>query len=125
MAILYVYITIFTIYFIILAITSLKKSRKIRDKYTSRDANICVVVYASGKANTLENLLKQLKTQTYSKQKYIIYAILDRCEKTLDVTLQGDLDINVININNIEPIGKSQAYSILAEKLSEAQNLDA
>lgn len=125
MPILYIYITIFTIYFIILAIASLRKSRKVRDKYTPKDSNICVVVYATGKAETLDNLLKQLKAQTYPKQRYTIYAILDRCEKSSDVTLQGDLDVNVININNMEPIGKSQAYSILAEKLAEAQNLDA
>ena len=99
MPILYVYITIFTIYFIILAIASLRKSRKIRDKYTPKDANICVVVYATGKAETLDNLLKQLKAQAYPKQRYTIYAILDRCEKSSDVTLQGDLDVNVININ--------------------------
>ena len=39
------------------------------------------------------------------------------------MTLQGDLDVNVININNMEPIGKSQAYSILAEKLAEASRI--
>ena len=125
MTIIYIYITIFTIYFIILACTSIKSSKKIRDKYTSKDANICVVVYATGEARTLDNLLKQLKHQDYPKQRYTIYAILDKCKKSSDVTLQGDLDINFINIDNLEPIGKSQAYSILAEKLSEVPNLDA
>lgn len=125
MTILYIYITLFTIYYIILAAASLKPSKKVRDKYTSKDSNICVVVYATGQAKTLENLLKQLKNQTYPKAHYTIYAILDKCESILDVTLQSDLDINVININNLEPIGKSQAYSILAEKLSEVENLDA
>ncbi len=125
MTILYLYITIFTLYFILLACTSIKRTKKVRDKYTSKDSNICVVVYATGEANTLENLLKQLKHQNYPKQKYTIYAILDKCKKSSDVTLQGDLDINIISIDNLEPIGKSQAYSILAEKLSEAQNLDA
>lgn len=125
MTILYIYITIFTLYYIVLACSNLKPAKKIRDKYTNKDANICVVVYATGPARTLDNLLKQLKTQNYPKQRYTIYAILDRCEKSSDVTLQSDLDINVISINNLEPIGKSQAYSILAEKLSEAHNLDA
>ena len=125
MTILYIYITIFTLYYIVLACSNLKPAKKIRDKYTNKDANICVVVYATGAARTLDNLLKQLKTQNYPKQRYTIYAILDRCEKSSDVTLQSDLDINVISINNLEPIGKSQAYSILAEKLSEAHNLDA
>lgn len=125
MTILYIYITIFTIYFIILACTSLKPSKKIRDKYTPKDSNICVVVYATGEANTLDNLLKQLKNQDYPRQRYTIYAILDKCQKSSDVTLQSDLGINVISIDNLEPIGKSQAYSILAEKLAEVQNLDA
>lgn len=125
MSILYIYITIFTLYYIILACANIKPSRKIRDKFTSKDANICVVVYATGEAATLDNLIKQLKSQTYLKQRYTIYAILDRCEKAEDVTLESDLDVNVIKINNLEPIGKSQAYSILAERLSEAKNLDA
>lgn len=125
MTILYIYITLFTFYFIILACISIKPSRKVRDKYTSKDANICVVVYATAEATTLDNLLKQLKHQDYPKQRYTIYAILDKCKKATDVTLQSDLDINFITIDNLEPIGKSQAYSILAEKLAEAKNLDA
>ena len=125
MTILYLYVTIFTLFYIVLACASLKPVKKVRDKYTSKDSNICVVVYATGKTDTLENLIKQLKNQSYPKQRYTIYAILDKCENISDVTLQTDLDVNVININNLEPIGKSQAYSILAEKLSEAQNLDA
>lgn len=123
--ILYIYITIFTVFYIVLALASLKSTKKIRDKYTNRDSNICVVVYASGNVDTLENLLKQLKNQKYPKSRYTIYAILDKCETLSDVTLQTDLDVNIINVNNLEPIGKSQAYSILAEKLSEVENLDA
>ena len=117
MSLLYLYITIFTVYFIILALTSMKPVRKFRDRYTSKDSNLCVVVYASGVSNTLENLIRQLENQTYSKQNYVIYTILDKCENVSEVTLQSDLNVNVININNLEPIGKSQAYSIIAEKL--------
>ena len=125
MTILYIYITIFTIYYILLAFASLNKPRKVRDKYTSRDSNLCVVLYATGACNTLENLIKQLKNQTYPKQRYSIYAILDKCDEASTTTLTTDLDVNFISVNNLEPIGKSQAYSILAEKLSEAPNLDA
>lgn len=125
MSILYLYITVFTIYYIILAATSIKPQKKVRDKYTSKDANICVAVYATGEVKTLVNLVNQLKNQAYPKHRYTIYTILDKCENVPEVMLQSDLDVNVININNLEPIGKSQAYSILAEKLSEAHNLDA
>ena len=122
---LYIYITIFTLYFIVLAISGLKSEKKIRDKYTSKDSNLCIVLYASGEAGTLEYLIRQLKNQTYLKENYIIYVILDKVENPPEFIFQTDLGINVININNLEPIGKSQAYSILAEKLSEAPNLDA
>ena len=125
MIFLYIYITVFTIYFIVLAIASMKTSRKIRDKYKPKDANLCVVIYATGKTDTLENLIKQLKNQTYPKQSYTIYTILDKCENISEVTLQSDLNVNVININNMEPVGKSQAYSIVAEKLHDIKDLDA
>lgn len=125
MSLIYLYITIFTIGFIALAITSMRPERKVRDKYTPKDANLCVVVYASGVTNTLENLIKQLKNQNYSRNNYTIYTILDKCENVSEVTLQSDLNVNVININNLEPIGKSQAYSIIAEKLKDVKDLDA
>ena len=125
MTILYFYITIFTIYYIILALVSLKSERKIRDKYTSKDSNMCVIVYATGESGYLEHLVKQLKSQNYPKERYSIYVVLDKVENPPEFIFQTDLEINVININNFEPIGKSQAYSILAEKLSEAPNLDA
>lgn len=125
MSILYVYIALFSLYFLVFALVSSTSVKKIRDKYTSKDANICVVVYATGETDTLENLLKQLKTQNYPKQSYTIYTILDKCENISDVTLQSDLNVNVISINNIEPVGKSQAYSIIAEKLFDVQDLDA
>jgi len=123
--ILFIYITLFALYFIIFAVMVASPSKKIRDKYTPKDSNLCIVVYSTGKSNTLENLLKQLKSQNYPKENYTIYAILDKCDEGSEVTLKSDLNVNVININNIEPIGKSQAYSIIAEKLYDVQNLDA
>ena len=125
MSLLYLYITAFTICFIILAVTSMKPPKKVRDKYTPKDANLCVVVYASGNTDTLENLIKQLKSQVYPQQNYTIYTILDKCENVSEVTLQTEMNVNVININNLEPIGKSQAYSILAQKLRDIKDLDA
>ena len=125
MTLLYLYITFFTIYYILLAVASMKPGRKIRDKYTSKNSNLCVVIYATGKTETLENLIKQLKNQNYPKQNYTIYTILDKCENVSEVTLQSDLNVNVININNLEPIGKSQAYSIIAEKIQDVKDLDA
>ena len=98
-SILYIYITIFTIYYIVLAVLSLQPEKKIRDKFTTKDSKLCVVVYASGDVKTLDNLIKQLKYQNYVHNNYAIYAILDKCEN--EIMLQNDLDVNVININNL------------------------
>ena len=65
MALLYIYVTIFSVYFLILTLACCYPHRKVRDKYTPKDSNLCVVVYASGNTDTLENLIKQLKTQIY------------------------------------------------------------
>lgn len=108
-----------------MAVVSAKRVRKVRDKYTPKDSNLCVILYATGVCNTLENLIKQLKTQNYPHQAYTIYAILDKCENVSEVTLQSDLNVNVISFNNLEPVGKSQAYSIIAEKLQDVSGLDA
>ena len=107
------------------AVISARPVRKVRDKYTPKDSNLCVILYASGICNTLENLIKQLKNQNYPNQAYTIYTVLDKCENISEVTLQSDLNVNVISFNNLEPVGKSQAYSIIAEKLQDVENLDA
>ncbi|MBR6127012.1 glycosyltransferase [bacterium] len=109
----------------ILAFVSIKPVKKYRDKYTSKDSNLCVVVYATGEVPMLENLIKQLKNQDFDHDRYSIHIVLDKVENPPEILFQAELGVNVINVNNLEPIGKSQAYSILAEKLCEAPNLDA
>ena len=90
--VLYLYITIFTVYYIVLALLSLKSERKIRDKYTSTDSNICVVLYASGEAGTLEYLIRQLKNQSYISERYVIYVILDKVENPPEFIFQLKLN---------------------------------
>ena len=125
MALLYLYVTIFAVYFLILTVAFCGPQKKVRDKYTPKDANLCVVVYATGESSTLENLIKQLKAQVYPNDNYTIYVVLDKCENVSEVALQTEKNVQVVSINNIEPIGRSQAYSIIAEKLYDVPNLDA
>jgi cellulose synthase/poly-beta-1,6-N-acetylglucosamine synthase-like glycosyltransferase len=68
------------LYFVVLSVVSAKSKKKIRDKYTSKDSNMCVILYASGEAGTLEYLIRQLKTQSYDKDRYSIYVFLDKVE---------------------------------------------
>lgn len=119
MVLLYFYITIFSFYFILLTLVSLRSERKIRDKYIANEIKFNVIVYATGKVKTLDNLIKQLKHQNYNNNKVSIYCIIDKVEDVNEVALQSDLEVKLIKYDNLEPVGKSQAYSIVAEKLLE------
>ncbi len=125
MTILYFYITIFTIYFIFLALQTLRRRRKIRDKYTAKYHNMCVIVYSHNNKDTLEQMVKLLKSQDYPSSCYSVYVILDNCSDESEVLLASELNINVFNIKNMDTVGKTQAYSILVEKLSQVHGLDA
>ena len=125
MILLFLYLAIFTIYFIILTIMSLKPDKKIRDTYNQRENNLCVVIYSHNNARTVENLIKQLKTQTYPRKNYSLNVILDNCTDESEILFQGDLDVNVLNIKNVDTVGKDQAISIMTERLSSVTNVDA
>jgi len=125
MILFYLYLTVFTIYFITLTIMSLKPDKKVRDTYNQKEHNLCVVVYSHNNAATVENLIKQLKTQSYSRRNYSINVILDNCSDESELLFQGDLDVNVLNIKNVDTIGKDQAISIMTERLSTVTNVDA
>ena len=60
MTILYFYITCFTIYLAVLALQSLRRQKKVRDKYTAKYHNMCVIVYSHNNKETLEQLVKLL-----------------------------------------------------------------
>ena len=125
MILLFLYLSIFTIYFITLTVMSLKHEKKQRDTYNQREHNLCVVIYSHNNAKTIENLVKQLKTQTYPRRNYSINVILDNCNDESEFLFQSDLDVNVLNIKNVDTVGKDQAISIITERLSTVNNIDA
>lgn len=125
MILLYLYLSIFTIYFITLTVMSLKPEKKIRDTYNQKENNLCVVIYSHNNAKTVENLIKQLKTQTYPRRNYSLNVILDNCTDESEILFQGDLDVNILNIKNVDTVGKDQAISIMTERLSSVTNVDA
>lgn len=86
---------------------------------------MCVVVYSHNNEATVENLIKQLKHQTYPSSNYTIQLILDNCTDKSEFLFQGDLAVTVMNIKNVDTIGKDQAFSIVTEKYSSVRDLDA
>lgn len=121
----YLYLTVYTVYYATLAITALKFRRKKRDDFDKKYNNLCVVVYSHNNKETVENLIKQLKNQTYPHNHYTIQLILDNCSDESEVMFQGDLGINVMNVKNVDTIGADQAFSIITEKYSSIKDLDA
>lgn len=86
---------------------------------------MCVIVYSHNNKETLEQLVKLLKSQDYPSSCYSVYVILDNCTDESEVLLGSELSINVFNIKNMDTVGKTQAYSVLVEKLSQVHGLDA
>lgn len=121
----YLYLTVYTVYYAVLAYIAQRRHRKVRDDYGKKYHNLCVVVYAHNNKDTLENLIKQLKNQSYPHNNYTIQLILDNCKDNAEVMFQGDLDVNVMSINNVDTIGRDQAFSIITEKYSTIKDLDA
>ncbi len=121
----YLYLTVYTVYFTSLAIAGLNKKRKQRDNYDKKYHNLCVVVYSHNNKDTIENLIKQLKNQTYPHEHYTVQLILDNCSDNSEILFQSDLGVNVMNVKNVETIGRDQAFSIITEKYSNIKDLDA
>ena len=122
---LFIYLTVYTVYYLSLVYSGLKSKRRKNRDLEQRRNNLCVVVYSHNNKATIENLVKQLKNQTYPKNNYTIQVILDNCTDESEILFQGDLDVTVMNIKNVDTIGKEQAFSILTEKYLPIKDLDA
>ena len=66
--ILYIYVAVYSFYFLALAIRNLNdKPFKIEKRYATHEEkdNLAIVIYARNNKITLENLVKELKMQDY------------------------------------------------------------
>jgi len=126
--ILYVYIVIYTLFFLTLAIRNLNdKPFKIEKRYTQYEEkdNLAVVVYAHNNKATLEQLIQQLKQQDYPIDNFKVFVLLDNCCDGSEEIFEREPFIKVINIRDVGTIGKDQAVSMLIEKLSNDNSIDA
>lgn len=126
--ILFIYVAVYSVFFLCLAVRNLNDRRfRIQQKYNSFNFknNFCVIIYSHNNVATLENLVKQLKSQDYPTESFSIYVILDNCSDNSDKLFINDNIVQVCNIQNQDTIGKDQAISILLEKLSAVQNCNA
>ena len=80
--IIYIYIAVYSVYFLMLAIRNLNDRKfRIQEQYTDVNYlnNLCVIIYSHDNEATLENLINQLKIQNFPKENFSTYVILDNC----------------------------------------------
>ena len=126
--ILYIYVAIYSFYFMALAIRNLNdnpfKIEKRYSQYEEKD-NIAVVIYARNNKITLDNLINELKMQDYPINNFRVFLILDNCSDGSEQIFANDPFINLINITDVGTVGKDQAISMLIERLSKDQTIDS
>ncbi len=114
----YIYIGIFSIYFFCLALRSIS-DRKILSmkKYAVNEQFLCVILYSHNNFEALKRTLQQLREQTYSASKFIVYVILDNCSDRSETYISETANLRILNLDDNVTVGKDQAISILLEKL--------
>lgn len=125
---LYIYIALYSIFFLVLAVKNLKDRKfRIQQRYNNMNYqnNLCVIIYSHNNELSLENLIKQLKDQDYPNESFSTYVILDNCSDNSEKLFVNNDFAQVVNIKDQGTIGKDQAIAILLEKLSAAQNCNA
>ncbi len=126
--ILYIYVAIYSFYFLALAIRNLNdKPFKIEKRYADYNEkdNLAVVIYARNNKITLENLVKELKMQDYPVNNFRIFVILDNCTDGSEQLFVNQPFINLINIKNVGTVGKDQAVAMLIERLSKDDTINS
>lgn len=126
--ILYLYVAVYSLYFLALAIRNLNdrpfKIEKRYSQYEEKD-NLAVVIYARNNKITLENLIKELKMQDYPINNFRVFVILDNCSDGSEQLFINESFVNLINITGVGTVGKDQAVSMLIERLSKDQTIDS
>ena len=126
--ILYIYVALYTLFFLALSIRNLNGRKfELQKKYSAYEEkdNIAVVIYAHNNRDNLENLVNELKSQDYPIMNFKVFLILDNCTDGSQELFQSDNFINVINITEVGTIGKDQAVSIILEQLAQEDYIDS
>ena len=126
--ILYIYIAIYTVFFLALALRNLSdKPFRIERRYAQYEEKqrLAVVIYAHNNKNSLAQLVNQLNSQDYPIDDFKVFVLLDNCCDGSEDIFINEPFIKVINIKNVGTIGKDQAVSMLLEKLANDNSIDA
>ncbi|MBE7708833.1 MAG: hypothetical protein E7Z93_00110 [Cyanobacteria bacterium SIG32] len=120
--ILYIYVAVYSIYFLALALRNLcDKPFRTEKKYSQYEdkENLAVVIYSHNNKASLEALIEQFKMQDYPIDCFRVYAILDNCTDGSEIIFQNNRFVNVVNFTGNTTLGKDQAVSLLLQQLAQ------
>lgn len=129
LCLLYLYLIVYTLYMLVLAIRNLKdKPFSIEKKYSMYDSsrnNFAVIIYSHNNKIGLEELINELKMQDYPLGNFKVYAVLDNCTDGSERMFENERFVHVLNIQDVGTLGKNQAISMLLETLKSDENIDS
>jgi hypothetical protein len=125
----YLYVVIYTVYLLVLAIRNLNdKPFYIEKKYSQYDDekhNFAVVIYSHNHKDCLQELIEQIKMQDYPLANFKVYAVLDDCNDGSDKLFEYDNFVHVLNIQDVGTLGKEKAFSMLLDEINKDSSIDA
>lgn len=125
--ILYIYIFIYSLFFICITFKSLaNKKFRLMEKYdrVTNKKNLCLIIYTHNNEQKLRRMLECLKQQDYPAENTSIFVILDNCDDNSE-KINFAPNVQKFVIKNQGRVGKKQAIAILVEKLHEYSVIDA
>lgn len=125
---LYIYIAVYSVYFLALALRNLKdRPFKIEKRYSQYEekARLAIVIYSHNNKATLESLINQLKLQEYPVDSFKVFAILDNCTDGSEIIFNNNRFVNVIEFKDNSTLGKDKAVSLLLEQLTGDEWIDS
>lgn len=127
--ILYFYLLLYTLYLFVLGIRNLNDRPFARErkysKYDEYKRNFAVVIYSHNHRVCLEELVSELKMQDYPLANFKVYAVLDNCNDGSEKIFENDKFVYVLNIQDHGTLGKTEAISMLTDKLKTDETIDA
>lgn len=129
LGIIYIYLLIYTLYMGVLAIRNLKDNyfsiEKKYSKYDETKNNFAVIIYSHNHKANLEELVYELKMQDYQLANFKVYAVLDNCNDGSEYLFENDKFVHVVNIQDVGTLGKSEAISLLLNKIKDDEETDS
>ncbi len=125
LAIFFIYVAIFTLYFAIIVTSSFVNFGRKKDSDVQKEyKNLIVIIYSHNNEKTIVNLLEQLKKQDYPKGNYQIHIILDNCDDDSSNKLEFIGGAKLWRLTDDTPLGRDKAISWLLENLMSFKRVD-